>query len=81
MSSLRVKKMKANDLVHFDHNPLERGFKPLAKAFADYVSGQIGYHDFMIKWHKAPPKARVEFKKFLETFDKVTAPIFKALAD
>lgn len=63
----------------FRHDPEVKGFYTLVSAFGKFISGRIEYDAFMVKWYKSSSDARVEFKRFMESFKDVTEAIFKDL--
>ena len=53
------------------------GIQDLIKKFSEVIEGSIGGHDsFMVEWGKVSEEARIEFKKFMKTFQEVTADLF-----
>ena len=61
------------DGAKFTHDPNVPGFQDLIEEFSEVVAGRIEHDSFMVGWDKASEEARIEFKKFMKTFQEVIA--------
>ena len=63
-------------MTKFTHNPDVPGFMPLIELFSEHIAGKIERSVFMEEWDKSSDEVRAEFKKFMKTFEEVTAELF-----